>query len=236
MYGAKLHLVPGTREDTARATLEAAEGSYYASHYWNPFFLQGTKTFAFEVWEQLGFGVPNILFIPTGHGTLFIGAYLGFRDLLRQKLIARMPKLVAVQAEGCAPLHQMYREGLTRVPAVPREPTMAEGIAIARPLRWAEILTIVRETGGDIMVVGEGEIVEALFELARMGLYVEPTSAAAFAGFKKYPGGAGEQAIVPLTGSGLKSTEKHLELLKKAKPRQPLIWESRCLPARQAWR
>src|SRR5512135_536513 len=76
LYGARLVRVPGSREDTARAVMAAAENHYYASHSWNPFFFHGTKTFAYEVCEQLGWRVPDVIILPVGNGTLLLGAAL----------------------------------------------------------------------------------------------------------------------------------------------------------------
>ena len=215
MYGARLIKVPGSREDTAHATLEAAKDTFYASHVWNPFFFQGTKTFAFEIWEQLNFNVPDTLIIPTGHGTLFIGAYLGFKDLLNQNLISKLPRLIAVQPEACAPIYKMFNEKLREVPAIEPKETMAEGIRIAEPLRAKQILDILLETEGGVIIVTENEIERSLFEICKNGLYIEPTSAAAIAGFRKYKSTAKEIIVVPLTGHGLKSTEKVLKILRK---------------------
>jgi len=215
MYGAHVRKIPGSREDTAHATLEAAKYSFYASHAWNPFFFQGTKTFAFEVWEQFNFTVPDTLIIPTGHGTLFIGAYLGFKDLLNQKLISKLPRLIAVQSETCAPIYKMFNEKLKEVPRIEPKETMAEGIRIAEPLRAKQILDILLETEGEVIIVTDKEIEKSLFEICKNGLYVEPTSAAAIAGFRKYKSAAKEIIVVPLTGHGLKSTEKVLKILRK---------------------
>jgi len=215
MYGAHVRKIPGSREDTAHATLEAAKYSFYASHAWNPFFFQGTKTFAFEIWEQFNFTVPDTLIIPTGHGTLFIGAYLGFKDLLNQKLISKLPRLIAVQPEACAPIYKMFNEKLKEVPRIEPKETMAEGIRIAEPLRAKQILDILVETEGEVIIVTDKEIEKSLFEICKNGLYVEPTSAAAIAGFRKYKSAPKEIIVVPLTGHGLKSTEKVLEILRK---------------------
>jgi len=215
MYGAHVRKIPGSREDTAHATLEAAKYSFYASHAWNPFFFQGTKTFAFEIWEQFNFTVPDTLIIPTGHGTLFIGAYLGFKDLLNQKLISKLPRLIAVQPEACAPIYKMFNEKLKEVPRIEPKETMAEGIRIAEPLRAKQILDILLETEGEVIIVTDKEIEKSLFEICKNGLYVEPTSAAAIAGFRKYKSAPKEIIVVPLTGHGLKSTEKVLEILRK---------------------
>ena len=78
-YGATLKKVEGSREKTAEVAMEAASKIPYASHCWNPFFLHGTKTFAFEIWEQMGWKAPDTLVLPVGHGTLFLGAYYRFQ-------------------------------------------------------------------------------------------------------------------------------------------------------------
>ena len=212
LYGAKLNLVPGSREATARAAMQAAERHFYASHVWNPFFFQGTKTYAFEIWEQLDFNAPDALIIPTGHGTLLIGAFLGFRDLLNNGLIARLPRLIAVQAAGCAPLFRMWRDQLSEIPPASSGGTIAEGIAIAEPTRASQILDAIRETGGQVVAVTDAEIEKALLDISMQGLYAEPTSATAIAAFKKIPVDEDECIVAPLTGHGLKSTEKMLKL------------------------
>ena len=212
LYGAKLIRVPGSREDTARAAMEAAESHFYASHVWNPFFFQGTKTYAFEIWEQLDFSAPDTLIVPTGHGTMLIGAFLGFRDLMENGLIARLPRIIAVQAAGCAPLYRMWRDQSANLAPVDSSGTIAEGIAIAEPTRASQILDIVHETGGRIVAVTDAEIERALLDICRQGLYAEPTSATAVAAFRKIPTERDECIVAPLTGHGLKSTEKLLKL------------------------
>jgi threonine synthase len=215
-YGAELHKIPGTREDTAQAALLAAEKVYYASHAWNPFFFHGTKTFAFEVSEQLGWKSPDTVILPVGNGTLLLGACIGFRELLQAEIIDRLPRIIGVQAENCAPLYRAYRENRTEVPPIETKETLAEGIAIARPVRGRQIIIdAVRQTGGEFLVVSEEEIRKALVEMGRLGYYIEPTSAAAIAGIKKYlPGSSqGEVIVSAFTGHGLKATEKMLKLL-----------------------
>ena len=208
MYGAKLRTVPGSREATADAALRAAATVYYASHSWNPFFLQGTKTFAFEVWEQLGFRAPECLLIPTGNGTLLIGAYLGFRDLAECGLIPAVPRLVAVQAAECAPLLRMFREGLGEVPPIDAGETIAEGVAIARPIRGKQIVEIVRETGGEIVAVTDEDVEKTLLILGKEGLYVEPTGALGVAAFLRHGHLGDGTTVAPLTGHGLKANDK----------------------------
>lgn len=209
-YGAELIPVEGPRENASYAAQQAAESSYYASHVYSPLILEGTKTIAYELWEQLGGRAPDAMLFPTGHGTLLLGAYYGFRDLLEAGLIEKIPALHAVQAEACAPLYRVYTEDLTELPDVPQGETIAEGIRICRPARWKTIIKAIRETGGSVITVSESEILSAQHELAHQGLYVEPTSAVAVAGLHRQLQ-AGEDVrsrrslVIPLTGSGLKT-------------------------------
>jgi threonine synthase len=205
-YGAELIPVEGPRENAARAAQQAAQSSYYASHVYSPLILEGTKTIAYELWEQLDGRAPDAMLFPTGHGTLLLGAYFGFRDLLEAELIEKMPALHAVQAEACAPLYRVYKENLAELPDVPQGETIAEGIRIRHPVRWRAILRAIRETGGSVVTVSDSEILSARRELARQGLYVEPTSAVAVAGLKALSlTSASPLLIIPLTGSGLKA-------------------------------
>jgi len=210
-YGAHLHKIPGTRADTANAALEAAQDHYYASHSWNPFFFQGTKTFAFEIWEQLKMKAPDTAIIPTGNGTLLIGTFLGFQELLNLGLIQKMPKLIAVQAGGCAPLSLAFQSGQKEIPEIKALPTIAEGIAISQPIRGAQILEIVHQTEGKILTVSEKEIIEAMRTLGALGIFAEPTAAVAVAAFLNMPVSV-ETVVVPITGHGLKSVEEYQNL------------------------
>jgi threonine synthase len=212
-YGASVHRVEGSREDTAAAAAQAAgqPGIFYASHVYNPVFLHGTKTYVFELWEQLGGRLPGTLVLPVGNGTLVLGCHLGSRELLAQGLVDRLPVIIAVQADACAPLARAMSEGRTQPADISTGPTIAEGIAIARPARGAQILAAVAETGGAIVTVTDDQVRAARADLARSGLYVEPTSAvcwaAVLAGLVPAPGVPSTEpdVVVPLCGTGLKS-------------------------------
>jgi threonine synthase len=208
VYGAELVPVEGPRENSALAAQEAAKSAYYASHNHSPFFVQGTKTFAYEVWEHLGGGAPRNLVLPVGNGSLLMGAYRGFSELRTAGLLERMPRLFAVQAEACAPIYQAYRQGLDDARPVSPGETIAEGIRIAQPSRGSQILRAVRETAGAVATVDDREIEDARSMLARLGLYVEPTSATAVAALRKLDRtiARDEITVIPLTGSGLKTT------------------------------
>ncbi|MGC8589134.1 threonine synthase [Athalassotoga sp.] len=204
-YGAEIHEVKFTREDTANAALNMAKETYYASHVYNPYFFHGVKTFSYEVTEQLGWKAPDTIVIPVGNGTLLLGAYIGFQDLRKAEIIEKMPKIVAVQAQNCAPLAKNF-EGVSSSKIIFRK-TIAEGIAIANPARKAQIMKAVSDTEGRFLTVSEKEIKDAIKEMAMQGYYIEPTSAATVAGLKKYVRNAQkrEKIVSVFTGHGLKS-------------------------------
>lgn len=211
-YGATLKRVEGSREKTAEKAMEAASKIPYASHCWNPFFLHGTKTFAFEVWEQMDWRAPDTLVLPIGHGTLFLGAYIGFKELKTAGMIKRIPKMVGIQSASCAPLYQAFKKGWRETRPIEKVETIAEGIAIAEPVRGRQILEAIRETGGEVLAVTEKEIKVALKEMGRKGHFIEPTSSATIAGLKKYlrKKRQNETVVSTLTGMGLKSAGKML--------------------------
>jgi len=207
-YGADVRTVAGGRAAAEAAALEAAETQYYASHVWNPFFLHGTKTFALEIWEQMGWKAPDTVVLPAGNGTLLLGAALGFDELLAAGQIRKLPRLVAVQAEACAPVAAAYAQGVQEVTAVAPEPTLAEGIAIGDPVRGAQMLAVLGRTGGEVLTVSEAEILQALRVWWRLGYALEPTAAATLAGLVQYvaQGPQAQETIVSvITGHGLKA-------------------------------
>jgi threonine synthase len=214
IYGANLHRIPGSREDTAAAIMQAAQTHYYASHSWNPFFFHGTKTFSYEVCEQLGWEAPDTLVLPAGNGTLLLGAWIGLNDLFKAGIIQKLPKLVAVQAAACPPLFEAFVQDRNEPVKIEKQPSLAEGIAIAEPVRGAQMLAAVRQSGGMFLAVSEAEIQAALKTVARQGHYIEPTSAAIIAGVEKHvQSGADEDTIVTaFTGHGLKATETLMKI------------------------
>src|SRR5882672_10138555 len=131
--GADVRPIPGTRQAVTEAALAAIGESFYASHNWHPFFIEGTKTLAYELWEQLGFAVPDNILVPTGYGSNILGLDRGFDELLRRGEIDRRPRLFAVQAENCAALAAAWAAGANDyVPFTPLA-TAADGIATVKP-------------------------------------------------------------------------------------------------------
>eukprot|EP00965_Chrysotila_dentata_P244567 6206056-Pleurochrysis_carterae.AAC.1 len=208
-HGASLELVPGSRQDTADAAAAAhgrADGDggdggdggsdtdgqdgatrlFYASHNWHPFFLQGTKTLAYELWEDLGFCAPDNVVIPTGAGSVVLGCDIGFGELLRAGQITKRPRLFCAQPLLCAPIATAVLESQRRgdgksAPSewnVPRK-TVAEGTSIVSPVRLSLCVEAVLRSGGGAVRVREEDMADATTELARNGFYVEPTCAQA---------------------------------------------------------
>jgi threonine synthase len=200
-YGAKIVAVPGPRSKAAEAALAAVQaGAHYASHVYNPIGLAGNATAAYEIWEQLG-RAPETVLLPVGHGTLFIGLHRGFLALRAAGLISRLPRLVGVQALACAPIWAVRRYGREGLAMVSEAATLAEGIRVVRPMRGDAVLAAVTESGGDLVVVDEPAIQAGHNALARLGLYVEMTSAVVWEALAELSG----DIVVILTGSGLKS-------------------------------
>jgi threonine synthase len=160
--------------------------------------------------EQLGGLLPATLVLPVGNGTLVLGAHLALGELAARGHPDR-PRIVAVQAEACAPLAEAFAAGAAEPAPVEPSPTVAEGIAIARPARGGQILAAVRDTGGDIVTVSDEQVLCAQADLAGRGLYVEPTAAVCWAAVRAGlvpaadSAGGGTHTVLPLCGSGLKS-------------------------------
>jgi threonine synthase len=216
--GADVVTIKGSRQDVADAAIRYSREIFYASHNWQPFFVEGTKTLAYELWEQLGFRAPDNVIVPLGYGSNILGCERGFAELVRNGEVARMPRLFGSQAANCAPYYEAFKAGTDHLVPTAITSTVAEGIASSQPTRVREVLAAVRHSGGAIIAVSEEEIVTALGALARIGLYVEPTSAAAAAGLTQLiAAGAikrGETTVLVLTGTGLKASERVGQLLK----------------------
>lgn len=215
-YGASLTVVPGTRADTAAAAVRraASGGIFYASHVYHPYFLHGVKTYGYEIWEHNGGALPSAVIVPVGNGTMLLGCYLAFTELVAAGLADGLPAIVAVQAARCAPLATAFAHQADDISAGEVGATVAEGIAISEPPRAKQILEAVRATGGSIVTVSDDEILSARTQLAQEGLFVEPTAsvcfaAAATAGRRSGPEWhrarallAGDDVVVALCGAG----------------------------------
>ena len=207
-HGATCTVVPGTRDhcaDECRAKVEQ-EGIYYANHVYNPFFYEGTKTYIYEVYEQLG-RIPAHLVIPVGTGTLFLGAIFALEHLLASGVIAAMPQIIALQSQNCDPLLRAAERNETQPEDVTPTPTIAEGISIGKPMRGGEILKLAKKHHVRFVHAPEDSIMDARAALARKGVYCEHTTAANYAAYLEYCRLYGQtpDTLITMCGAGLKS-------------------------------
>jgi len=206
IFDADLTSVEGPREQSTKeliAELKKGDGLVYASHAWSPFTQEGTKTIAYELWEQLRPRSPDCFVSPIGQGSLFLGAYRGFQDLRDAGLISKLPRMIGVQSEACAPIVEAVAQGLDQPASITPGQSIAEGIALPHPIHGREILQAIDETNGTAIAVSDAEIRAAQSDLARIGLYVEPTSAVVGAALAKTK--LEGIIVVALTGTGLKT-------------------------------
>ena len=204
--GAEIVRVEGDRQSTADETLRQSATSFYASHVYNPLFYHGTKTLAYELYEQMQGSLAENIIIPVGNGSLLLGLLTGFEDLYKAGLIDAIPCLIAVQQQDYAPLFHEGGGSLHSNTAI--MPTLAEGIAISKPLRLKQMKDMLTKYKGRVVIVSDRMIRDALCLAFSIGCYIEPTAAVAFAGFVKLRKEfrADEKVVVLLTGNGLKAS------------------------------
>jgi threonine synthase len=213
MHGATVFEVQASYDTAFDLCLEASAlfGWYSRNTAYNPYLGEGKKTAALEVCEQLGWAVPDRVFVSVGDGCIFSGLWKGFRDLAEVGLIERTPRLVGVQAAGAAPLVKALAEG--KAEAEPMEPrTRADSIAVGVPRDQVKALRAARESGGTLVAVTDDEIFAAQRLLAReAGVFGEPAGVAGLAGLVKLQErgevGRNETVVVLVTGHGLKDVE-----------------------------
>lgn len=214
VYGAELVEVQGPRNMATRAAetdTRTSKEIAYASHAWNPAFLLGQMTCAWEIWEQLGQRVPNWLVAPVGNGGLLLGTWRGFQHLFQSGVIDHLPRLVAVQAEPYTPVFDAFQADRDEIQPNPRvERISADGIAISYPVHATSVLRAVRQSKGVVVAIEEVDVRRHQEKLAERGLFVEPTSATVAAALEKVRAmvGANETIVAILTGHGLKNPPK----------------------------
>ena len=207
-HGAAVTIVPGSRDhcaDVCRAKV-TEEDKYYANHVYNPYFYEGTKTYIYEVYEQLH-RIPENIFVPLGNGTLFLGVIFGLEHLLESACIDKMPNIIAIQSQHCAPFAEAKMRGLKEPAVVSPEPTLAEGIAIGQPMRGREILEKIYKYDIEIIEIPEEMILDSRAKLASGGIYCEHTTAGNYAAYQKYCQlhGKTPDSLITMCGAGLKS-------------------------------
>ncbi|HLH62065.1 MAG TPA: threonine synthase [Ktedonobacteraceae bacterium] len=223
MCGATVFAVQGSYDDAFDMCIEACDtfGWYNRNTGYNPYLVEGKKTVGLEIAEQLNWQVPDSIIVPTGDGCIISGVYRGFDDLYRLGMIERIPRMIAVQAEGSpAIIRALESDGVVRpYPAH----TVADGISVGLPRNGAMAVRMIRASNGFGVTVSDEEILVAEKALARLtGVFAEPSGAASYAGLLRLLDEGkidrDERVVLLVTGSGLKSIDAIVETAGNAVP------------------
>ena len=228
-YGAKVLLVQGNYDNAFDLAVEASEryGWYNRNTGMNPYTLEGKKTVALEIAEQLGWQVPDVVVVSVGDGNIISGVYKGFRDLLALGWIERMPRLIGVQASGSAACYEVWRRGDDPAAMTPiNAQTVADSIAADLPRDRVKAVRAVRETRGAFVAVPDDAILAGIPVLARLsGVFAEPAAAAAYAGTRAAIQEGhitpDERVLLLVTGNGLKDIKSAMRVAGAGYPVAP---------------
>ncbi len=215
VYGAHVYLVQGLINDAGKIVRELAAGRgwFDVSTLKEPYRAEGKKTMGYEIAEQLNWELPAAILYPTGGGTGIVGMWKAFDEMQELGWIgAKRPKMISVQAEGCAPIVKAFHEGKRYAEVWPNAHTLAPGIRVPAAIADYLILDAMRASGGTGVTVSDQEILDAMNEMARLeGIFAAPEGAATYAGYRKLIA-AGflkpeERVVLFNTGSGLLTSE-----------------------------
>lgn len=215
-FGAEITLVEGTRDDVGAEAVRLSASIPYASHNWNPFFLQGIKTIGYEIWESLGFELPDNVVTVAGSGAIALGLELAFAELRNSGESTDSPRIFVGQPQGWDPI-------VSAILGEAYSPTtfarLAEGASIGSPVRGEEVARAVVGSGGTGVSITDAQIAQSTAFLVSRGLFAEPTSAVAHATYRSLLAqgtiGEDERTVIVLTGSALKAKEATEKALRK---------------------
>ncbi|MEW6401574.1 MAG: threonine synthase [Chloroflexota bacterium] len=242
IFGAKVILVDGTYDDAFDLTVKAADkfGWYCRNTGYNPFTAEGKKTAAFEIWEwwlqehrdwhaqgsPLDNHSPLTVFVSVGDGNIISGIHKGFKDLLGLGWIPNMPRIIGVQAEGSAAIANAFHAGVEEITPVSAR-TLADSISVDLPRDGVRAVRAAKETDGTYITVSDDEIISAIAELGRMGVFAEPAGATSYAGLVKAAGSgvvrSDDPVLVLNTGSGLKDVRAAMQAVVEAPVIKPTL-------------
>jgi threonine synthase len=234
IYGAQVVLVDGNYDQAFDLSLKAAEefGWYCRNTGYNPFTTEGKKTAAFEICEQLsGPGVdrweaPEAVFVSVGDGNIITGLHKGFKDLFELGWIDHIPRLYGIQSTGSAAVTHAFESGSEVIQPVQAD-TIADSISVDLPRDGLRALRAVRETGGAMIAVMDGAILEAIRTLGREAVFAEPAGATGYAGLEATVESGrvapDERIVVVITGSGLKDVPAAMRAAGKATVIEPTL-------------
>jgi threonine synthase len=213
VHGAQIIEVDGNFDDAMRLVVDATrrDGSPYLLNSVNPFRVEGQKTVAFEINDQLR-RLPEVIVLPVGNAGNITAVWKGLLELRASGLANELPRLVGIQAERASPIADAFKLGLDHIEPTAKPETIATAIRIGSPVNWKRALAAAKDSGGLIETVADGEILQAQKMLAsKEGIFVEPASASTIAGVKKLADGGfidpDEEIVCITTGNGLKDQE-----------------------------
>ncbi|MCC6297977.1 MAG: threonine synthase [Anaerolineales bacterium] len=242
IYGAKVILVDGSYDDAFDLTVKCADefGWYCRNTGYNPFTAEGKKTAAFEIWEwwqdahakwhdEFGEGQghpPLTVFVSVGDGNIISGIHKGFKDLVQLGWMQRVPRIIGVQAEGSAAIANAFHANTETISPV-KANTIADSISVDLPRDGVRAVRAAKETSGTYITVSDDEILNAVAELGKVGVFAEPAGAAAYAGMVKASAsravGSEDPILVLNTGSGLKDVRAALSVVSPAPVIEPTL-------------
>ena len=226
VFGAQVILVDGTYDDAFDLTISATNkfGWYCRNTGYNPFTVEGKKTAAFEIWENVLLGLdrslqPLNIFVSVGDGNIISGLHKGFKDLQELGWLEKMPRIYGVQSEGSAAIYNAFQAGDEKIIPVSAN-TLADSIAVDLPRDGVRAVRAARQTGGSYIKVKDEEILQAIPKLGKVGIFAEPAGATAYAGLLKARQEGLVDADTPVlvvnTGSGLKDVRAAMMSVQEA--------------------
>lgn len=213
VHGASIIEIDGNFDDAMRIVVDMAqrEGSPYLLNSVNPFRIEGQKTIAYEINDQLN-RLPDIIVLPVGNAGNITALWKGLLELRTLGFADTLPRLIGIQAEGASPIANAFKSRLDYVTPVSKPETIATAIRIGSPVNWKRALAAARDSSGLVETVSDREILEAQKMLASQeGIFVEPASASTIAGIRKLVNDGrikpDEEIVCITTGHGLKDQE-----------------------------
>jgi threonine synthase len=242
IFGAKVILVDGSYDDAFDLTIKASNefGWYCRNTGYNPFTVEGKKTAAFEIWEwwieahshwhkkdsPLDNHSPLTIFVSVGDGNIISGIHKGFKDLLALGWIPSMPRIIGVQAEGSAAIANAFHTNTEMITPVSAN-TIADSISVDFPRDGVRAVRATKETNGTYVTVSDDEIIAAIAQLGKVGVFAEPAGATAYAGMVKATSlnvvRSEDPILVLNTGSGLKDVRAAMQAVQSAPIIEPTL-------------
>lgn len=215
LFGASLVTIPGFYEDVYRHVVDTKPEGWNVTTGQNPIRIEGDKTIAYELWEQLG--IPDVILTPSGNGGCLAGIWKGFTELKKIGKIDRLPQMVSVQVKGASPLKVALMQAKDFVVLGDIDDSIAEGIVAQESYASPKAVKALRESNGYVIEVTDKEIIHALGAVIQAeSIIPEPTSAAVYAALPKLQGVNSQSLVVAInTGSGMKLLSKITQLLSK---------------------